>query len=72
VALILAITAELVIGAPGLGNQIGVAMASSAVPTMYALIVVVGLIGVAVNIGFRALERRALAWHPSVRLEAAA
>jgi ABC-type nitrate/sulfonate/bicarbonate transport system permease component len=72
VALILAITAELVIGAPGLGNEIGVAMASSAVPAMYALILVVGLLGVAVNLGFRALERRVLAWHPSVRLEAAA
>ena len=72
VALILAITAELVIGAPGLGNEIGVAMASSAVPAMYALVLVVGLLGVAVNLGFRALERRVLAWHPSVRLEAAA
>ena len=70
IALILAITAELTIGAPGLGNEIGVAVASSAVPTAYALILVVGLIGVAVNVGFRALERRVLAWHPSVRLEA--
>ena len=69
IALILAITAELTIGAPGLGNEISVAVASSAVPTAYALILVVGLIGVAVNVGFRALERRALAWHPSVRLE---
>jgi ABC-type nitrate/sulfonate/bicarbonate transport system permease component len=72
IALILAITAELTIGAPGLGNEIGVAVASSAVPTAYALILVVGLIGVAVNVGFRALERRVMAWHPSVRLEAAA
>jgi ABC-type nitrate/sulfonate/bicarbonate transport system permease component len=70
VALILAITAELVIGTPGLGKEIGIAMASSAVPAMYALIFVVGLFGVAVNIVFRALERRVLAWHTSVRLEA--
>ena len=70
VALILAITAELVIGTPGLGNEIGVAQASGAVASMYALILVVGLFGVAVNVGFRALERRALAWHTSVRLEA--
>ncbi len=72
VALILAITAELVIGAPGLGKEIGLAQASSAVPAMYALILVVGLFGVAVNVGFRALERHTLAWHTSVRLEAAA
>jgi ABC-type nitrate/sulfonate/bicarbonate transport system permease component len=70
VALILAITAELVIGTPGLGKEIGIAMASSAVPAMYALIFVVGLFGVAVNVVFRALERRALSWHTSVRLEA--
>ena len=72
VALILAITAELVIGSPGLGHEIGVAMMSSAVPAMYALIGVVGMLGVAVNLGVRALERRALAWHLSVRTEAAA
>jgi ABC-type nitrate/sulfonate/bicarbonate transport system permease component len=72
VALILAITAELVIGAPGLGHEIEVARASSAIPVLYALIFVVGLIGVAVNVGFRALERWLLAWHPSVRREAAA
>jgi ABC-type nitrate/sulfonate/bicarbonate transport system permease component len=70
VALILAITAELVIGTPGLGKEIGLAMNSSAVASGYALILVVGLFGVAVNVGFRALERRALAWHTSVRLEA--
>lgn len=70
VALILAITSELVIGAPGLGKEIGVAMASSAVPVMYALILVVGLFGVTVNVLFRALERRVLSWHTSVRLEA--
>ena len=70
IALILAITAELVIGTPGLGKEIGVAMASSAVPTMYALILVIGLFGVTVNVGFRAIERRALSWHTSVRLEA--
>jgi ABC-type nitrate/sulfonate/bicarbonate transport system permease component len=69
VALILAITSELVIGVPGLGKEIGLAMASSAVPTMYALIGVVGMLGVAVNLGFRALERRVLSWHTSVRLD---
>jgi len=72
VALILAITAELVIGSPGLGHEIEVARTSGAVPVVYALIIVVGLFGVAVNVGFRALERRMLAWHPSVRREAAA
>ena len=72
VALILAITAELVIGSQGLGHELEVARTSGAVPLVYALIIVVGLFGVAVNVGFRALERRVLAWHPSVRREVAA
>lgn len=71
VALILAITAELVIGAPGLGARIAVAQSSQAVPEMYALIVVTGLLGLLINVGARTVERRALAWHQSVRGEVA-
>jgi ABC-type nitrate/sulfonate/bicarbonate transport system permease component len=69
VALVLAITAELVIGAPGLGREIAVAQASEAVPTMYALIVVTGLLGVLINLLARTGERRLLAWHQSIRGE---
>ncbi|MET7296173.1 ABC transporter permease [Streptomyces griseoloalbus] len=71
VALILAVTAELVIGAPGLGARIAVAQTSQAVPEMYALIVVAGLLGLLINVGARSVERRALAWHQSVRGEVA-
>jgi len=71
VALILAITAELVIGAPGLGARIAIAQTSQAVPEMYALIVVTGLLGLLINVGARTVERRALAWHQSVRGEVA-
>lgn len=71
VALVLAITAELVIGTPGLGARIAVAQASHAVPDMYALVAVTGLLGVLINLGARAVERRSLAWHQSVRGEAA-
>jgi ABC-type nitrate/sulfonate/bicarbonate transport system permease component len=69
VALILTITGELVMGSPGLGQEIANARSSGAVPVMYALIVVTGLFGVAANVLTRAAERRALAWHPSVRTE---
>ncbi|MEV1082379.1 ABC transporter permease [Streptomyces sp. NPDC050211] len=69
VALVLAITAELVIGAPGLGNQLAVAQTSGAVPRVYALVLVTGLLGVAVNLVARAVERRALHWHQSMRRE---
>ncbi|MEU9958745.1 ABC transporter permease subunit [Streptomyces sp. NPDC050982] len=72
VALILTITAELVIGAPGLGHEIAVAQVSGAVPRVYALVLVTGLLGVAVNLAARAVERRALHWHQSVRREVTA
>jgi ABC-type nitrate/sulfonate/bicarbonate transport system permease component len=71
VALILAVTAELVIGNPGLGNRIAVAQSSGAIAATYALVVVTGLVGVAVNLVFRFVERRALSWHPSQRGEVA-
>ena len=70
VALILAVTAELVIGAPGLGHEIALAQQGGATADLYALVVATGLIGVAINVLVRAVERRALHWHPSVRAEA--
>ncbi|WP_219468754.1 ABC transporter permease [Nonomuraea rhizosphaerae] len=70
VAFILAVTAELVIGSPGLGAEIQVAQSSGAVPAVYALIVLAGLVGIGVNVAVRFLERRVLSWHPSVRSEA--
>lgn len=72
VALILAITAELVIGSPGLGHEIAVAQSSGAVPTMYAIVVVTGVLGVLINLLTRGLERRLLGWHPSIRADAPA
>jgi ABC-type nitrate/sulfonate/bicarbonate transport system permease component len=70
VALILEITGELIIGSPGLGKQIAVAQSSGAVASMYALVIVTGLIGVVVNTIARAGERHVLRWHPSIRSEA--
>lgn len=68
VALILAVTAELVIGSPGLGQLIvQVQAAGDAVPLTYALIVVSGLLGLAVNLFTRSAERYLLRWHQSRR-----
>jgi ABC-type nitrate/sulfonate/bicarbonate transport system permease component len=72
VALVLAITAELIIGSPGLGQRIGVAQSSGAPAPMYALVVVTGILGVLINVGARAVERRLLSWHQSVRGEVVA
>jgi ABC-type nitrate/sulfonate/bicarbonate transport system permease component len=72
VALILVVTAELVIGAPGLGRQINLARQGANVELMYALILATGLLGMAVNAVFTRVERRVLHWHPSQRREVAA
>ncbi len=71
VALILAVTAELVIGSPGLGQQINVARASGALEIMYALIIVTGMIGWLLNVVATTGEKRVLHWHPSQRETAA-
>jgi ABC-type nitrate/sulfonate/bicarbonate transport system permease component len=67
VALILVVTGEYVVGLPGLGREVLVAQSSAAYDRMYALIMAAGLLGVAVNLGFHAAERRVLFWHPSQR-----
>lgn len=69
VALILTITGELIIGTPGMGQLLAVAQQSGQVASMYALVIVTGLLGVLVNIGARLVERRVLHWHPSIRRE---
>lgn len=71
VALILAITSEVAIDTQGLGKEISDTESGGAVAIMYAYVIVAGIIGVIVNLGARALERRVLAWHPSVRLDTA-
>jgi ABC-type nitrate/sulfonate/bicarbonate transport system permease component len=71
VALILAITAELIIGSPGLGKQIALNQAGGAIGPMYALVLATGLIGVGINLVARLVERRVLLWHTSVRTEVA-
>ena len=69
VALILAITAEMFIGNPGLGREIVFAQSAGNWPAVYALVIVTGLLGLLINLVFRAIERRSLSWHQSVRGE---
>jgi ABC-type nitrate/sulfonate/bicarbonate transport system permease component len=66
-ALILAITAELVAGVPGLGRSILIAQSSGRNDTMYALIVTTGLLGYGLSALLRRAERRVLRWHASQR-----
>jgi ABC-type nitrate/sulfonate/bicarbonate transport system permease component len=69
VALILTVTAELLIAVPGIGRVIVFARGAGDVPTVYVYIVVAGLLGLIVNLIFRLIERRVLSWHQSVRGE---
>jgi ABC-type nitrate/sulfonate/bicarbonate transport system permease component len=69
VALILAITAEMFIGNPGLGREIMFARDAGQWTTVYALVIVTGILGLLINLVFRAIERRSLSWHQSVRGE---
>jgi ABC-type nitrate/sulfonate/bicarbonate transport system permease component len=71
VALILAFTAELFMGTPGLGQKVNVAQAYGLTDQLYALAIAVGFLGLAIHLAFSALERRALRWHPSQRTAAA-
>jgi len=71
VALILAVTAEIVIGAEGLGRDVNLARQGGAFDLMYALIIATGLLGWGLNVLFTRAERRVLHWHPSQRLETA-
>ncbi|GEK18279.1 nitrate ABC transporter permease [Cellulomonas persica] len=71
IALVLTITAELVIGNPGIGRQIDVYRSAPDAPGLYALVLVTGFLGLLVNLATRLVERRVLHWHPSVRKEGA-
>ena len=68
-ALILAVVAEIVGGAEGIGRNILLAQNSGTVayPTMYAYIIVAGIHGILLTGGFFLMERRLMHWHESQR-----
>jgi ABC-type nitrate/sulfonate/bicarbonate transport system permease component len=67
VSLILAFTAELFMGVPGLGQEINYASSYGLTEELYAYALATGVLGVAIHLAMTALERRALRWHPSQR-----
>lgn len=68
IGLILAVTAEIVVGVPGLGVRITQAQsAGGAEAVMYAWILAAGLLGWILNGFIQTAERRILHWHPSFR-----
>lgn len=71
-AIILAITAELVAGVPGLGRSILLAQSAGANDLMYALILVTGLLSYGLSAALRRTEHHVLRWHQSHREELSA
>jgi len=69
VALILAFTAELFMGTPGLGKLLNYAQSYGLTTQLYALALATGALGVGTHLLFTTVERRALRWHPSQRAE---
>ena len=70
VALILAFTAELFMGIPGLGQAVNYAHSYGLNEQVYAYALATGFLGLAIHVVSTAAERRALRWHPSQRTEA--
>lgn len=67
ICLLLTISVQIVIAAPGIGQQIVVTSLGGAIPKMYAYIVLAGILGIIINAAFVSLERVVLRWHPSHR-----
>jgi ABC-type nitrate/sulfonate/bicarbonate transport system permease component len=70
VALILAFTAELFMGLPGLGQEVNYVYNYGLEAQLYAYALATGFLGVAIHLLSTAVERRALRWHPSQRVGA--
>src|SRR5919197_4468641 len=71
VALILAFTAELFMGIPGLGQAMNYAQSYALNDQLYAYALATGFLGVAIHLLSNAVERRGLGGHPSQRGAAA-
>jgi ABC-type nitrate/sulfonate/bicarbonate transport system permease component len=66
-SLLLAIGAELIGGAPGLGESLALAQQASEIPKIFALVTVIAVLGVLLNLGMIRLERSVLKWHSAQR-----
>jgi ABC-type nitrate/sulfonate/bicarbonate transport system permease component len=67
-ALIVAVSAELVGGVPGIGADIANASTNGLYDAMYGLLIVSGILGLALNVVLERTERRLLSWHVSHRV----
>lgn len=63
-ALILMVISELVGATDGIGLQLALAQRNFDFPTMWTVVVLIGVLGYALNAGLLTVERRVLRWQP--------
>ncbi|WP_459969713.1 ABC transporter permease [Nocardioides pyridinolyticus] len=68
-AIVIAVTAELITGVPGLGAEVLFAQSAGSSVRLYALILAIGIVSYALSQVIEAVERRLLCWHVSFRTE---
>jgi ABC-type nitrate/sulfonate/bicarbonate transport system permease component len=66
-SLIVAVTAELVGGVPGIGAEIQAAAQNGIYDAMYGWLLLSGVLGLVLNLVLERTEQRLLRWHPSHR-----
>lgn len=69
IALVVAITIELVVGTSGIGDLIATSQSAGHVTTVYALTLLTGFLGLGINYAMQSIEVAALRWHPAFRKE---
>ncbi len=62
IALLVGVTAEFLTGTDGIGSYLQTQQLGFALPELYAAIVLVGVVGYAINVVLRATERRVVFW----------
>jgi ABC-type nitrate/sulfonate/bicarbonate transport system permease component len=67
IALVLAVTAELIIGTPGIGELIASRQSLGEYSDMYAFILLTGILGILLNLIFQTLESRVVWWRADRR-----
>lgn len=72
IAVVVSVVTELIGGAVGVGRDIMIAQSAGNLPSMYALILTTGVLGLVINAVFAAAERPLLFWHPSHRKDTSA
>lgn len=66
-ALLIAVVAGVVGGAPGLGHDLEADRQAGLLETVFAYVIVLGVLGIVLNLALTRLERRTIHWHESVR-----